>query len=221
MLVPGQLPSGALVTATGNNLTIIGDATRRTLLSRLDPKCERPELRVFDRHPLEMARGDRGKYLCAALTVLRAFHVAGRPKQAEPLGSFVEWSQWVRGALLWLGQADPVLTMEAARETDQRLAAVVAVIGQWNEVIGSMEVTVKSLIEWATRSMADAFGRPEFIHPDFNDALLTVAGVGGKVNSAKLGTWLRSHKDREIGGRKLITTGTTGGVARWKVESVA
>ena len=41
-------PTNVLVTATGNNLVLIGDMTRRGLLSRLDPQVERPELRTFD-----------------------------------------------------------------------------------------------------------------------------------------------------------------------------
>ena len=37
-----------LITATGNNLRLVGDLTHRSLIGRLDPKTERPELRQFD-----------------------------------------------------------------------------------------------------------------------------------------------------------------------------
>jgi putative DNA primase/helicase len=42
------LPPRTLWCATGNNLQLEGDLIRRSLLCRLDPGCERPELRVFD-----------------------------------------------------------------------------------------------------------------------------------------------------------------------------
>ncbi len=91
-----ELPANAMVTATGNNLVLIGDMARRALLCQLDPQCERPELRVFADDPVQLVQADRGKYLTAALTVLRAFQVAGLPKQCDPLGSFHDWSRRVR-----------------------------------------------------------------------------------------------------------------------------
>ena len=79
-----ELPANAMVTATGNNLLLVGDMARRALLCRLDPKCERPELRSFADDPIQLVQADRGRYLNAALTILRAFQVAGLPKQRDP-----------------------------------------------------------------------------------------------------------------------------------------
>ncbi len=54
---------------------------------------------------------NRSDYLSAALTILRAFHVAGRPDQRiSPWGSFTAWSKLVRGALVWAGLPDPIIT---------------------------------------------------------------------------------------------------------------
>jgi len=52
------------------------------------------------------------------LIVVRAYFVAGRPDQAPKLASFEAWSDTVRSALIWLGEADPVDTMEVARADD-------------------------------------------------------------------------------------------------------
>jgi hypothetical protein len=41
-----------LISATGNNLVVKGDLTRRSMVGRLDPKCERPELREFAYDPI-------------------------------------------------------------------------------------------------------------------------------------------------------------------------
>jgi hypothetical protein len=90
------LPTNCFAAATGNNLIIAGDLTRRALLCRLDPQCERPETRIFDNDPVAVAEADRPRLVISALTVLRAFHVAGRPRSKPPLGSFEQWSGLVR-----------------------------------------------------------------------------------------------------------------------------
>ena len=46
----------AMPTATGNNLIIKGDLIRRSVVGRLDPKCEQPELRAFDYDPIADAK---------------------------------------------------------------------------------------------------------------------------------------------------------------------
>jgi putative DNA primase/helicase len=64
--------------AAGNNLRFKDDVTRRVLRAGMDAKMERPELRRFAGNPLERALAERGRYLWAALTVVRAYQVAGR-----------------------------------------------------------------------------------------------------------------------------------------------
>jgi putative DNA primase/helicase len=167
----------------------------------------------------------------AALTILRAFHVAGRPvqmgpdgKPVTPLGSFEEWSNFIRGALIWLGVADPCDTMEKIRKKDPKLGAMVTVISQWLEVIGYKErVTAKDLIECAIKKVDDGssgyYPKQEFAHPEFRDALLIVAGDGGAINSLKLGKWLGANQDRFVLGYKIVQDGERGGSKLWKLES--
>jgi hypothetical protein len=121
--------TGTFVGLTGNNLVLVGDLTRRAIICRLDARMERPELRAFDFDPVADAKKGRAEYVAAVLTILRAYHVAGRPNRPKPLGSFEAWSELVRGALLWLGCADPVDTMEEIREADPALAQLQAVMG--------------------------------------------------------------------------------------------
>ncbi len=95
------------VGATGNNLQITGDLTRRALLCSLDAGVERPELREFDVEPVAEAKQKRPQLVVAALTALRGYITAGCPDQnITHLGSFEEWSKLVRSALLWLGYGD-------------------------------------------------------------------------------------------------------------------
>ncbi len=214
-----EVPSNAAMFATGNNLTLAGDMTRRAIRCSLDPGVERPELREFDRDPIATVEAARGDYAIAALTVLRAFHVAGRPQQTTPLGSFVEWSRWVRDALIWLGEADPCATMEEVRGADPKLEALTMVIEQWQAVLGQRRVSVKEVIDAAVDQMPSSFGsRPEFIHPDFREALLVVAGDGGAINGRRLGKWLSANQNRIIDGMKIMADGVLVGIARWRLE---
>ena len=63
-----------------------------------------------------------------SLTILRAYHVAGRPNRPPRLQSFEQWSDTVRGALMWLGAGDPAGTMDRLRKADPVLASLTAVL---------------------------------------------------------------------------------------------
>jgi putative DNA primase/helicase len=217
------VPTNAALFANGNNLTLVGDMTRRAVMCTIDSGEERPELRTFDRNPLAMVRAERNKYVVAALTVLRAYIVAGKPtqmrdgKKVTPLGSFEEWSGLIRSALIWLGEADPCDTMEKIRKKDPKLGAMVTVISQWLEVIGyAANVTAKGLIDHATQEVTAAYPR-EFLHPEFRDALLIVAGDGGAINSLRLGKWLGANQDRFVLGY-IVEGGERGGSKLWRLE---
>jgi putative DNA primase/helicase len=85
----------------------------------MDAREERPELRTFKGNPFEQVLANRGRYIRAALVVVLAYRAAGMPGRLPPIGDpFAEWSDNVRSALVWLGRADPVETMEVARERD-------------------------------------------------------------------------------------------------------
>src|SRR6516162_10415818 len=104
---------------TGNALKIKNDATRRILRISLDAKQEKPEYRKFKRNPYLDVLRDRGRYLWAALTVVRAYIVAGKPSRLPSIGEpFSAWSDLVRSALVWLDYEDPFITTEATREND-------------------------------------------------------------------------------------------------------
>lgn len=120
------VPCNTLVLANGNNLVLPADTVRRLMLCRLNCGMESPEERVFQRNPAAEVRADRGRYVVAALTVLHAHGAAGSPSRPQPLAGYEEWSDWVRAALVWLSQADPVDCMKetrAARPQRERPAA--------------------------------------------------------------------------------------------------
>lgn len=112
------LPNVTTWLATGNNIEPHGDTVRRVLVIRIEVDTEKPQERQGFTHDLEggYALENRGEFLSAALTILRAYHIARRPMQ--PIfawGSFSPWSRLVRQALVWAGEQDPFLTQRRAQ----------------------------------------------------------------------------------------------------------
>src|SRR4051812_19682793 len=185
------------VFATGNNLVIAEDLTRRAIVGRLDAQMEQPYLREFKRNPFADIIGNRGRYVAAALTIVRAYQVAGQPGRLPPIASFDGWSHCVRSALVWLGCADPVTTTQAAHENDPNRQQAGAVLEGWERVYGYD-------VEKRAAEMASTTDQ------DLREALLDVAGSKSEmsVSVQALGYWLRDHADFIVDGRRLERRGT-------------
>jgi putative DNA primase/helicase len=78
------------VFATGNNVAFKGDMVRRGFVCNLETLEEQPELRAFKQNPLKLAAANRGAYVAAALTIIRAYLAAGAPQICFPFGSYAE-----------------------------------------------------------------------------------------------------------------------------------
>jgi RepB DNA-primase from phage plasmid len=215
------VPNAALYFARGNNLRLTGDMPRRASVGRLDAGVERPENREFTiEDPVYTLKRERPRYVAACLTILRAYIVAGAPGQARPLGGFEKWSRLVRDALIWLGEADPLDTMERTREQDPQREALTAVLDQWSAVLQNKRVSAKQLIDTATDFDAkESFdAKKRFLHPEFREALLIVAADAGHINSRRLGRWLSDNQGKIVDGLRLIVDGHSGGVALYRLQ---
>lgn len=185
--------------ATGNNLLLRGDMTRRAILCTLDAEMERPELRQFDFDPITRVLADRGAYVAACLTICRAYIVADRPGRLPSLGSYLEWSDLIRSALVWLGEEDPVASMEQVRDKDPLLVAIRELFGQWEECLSlGTKYTTGAII-----SQADEVSGGIYHYPDLRDALLKIAGDGIRISSKSLGKWLTRIDGRIVRGLRL------------------
>lgn len=214
-----RIESRASIFATGNNIRLVGDMTRRTLLCSLDPNLERPELRTFDSDPLEAVQADRGAYIAAALTIVRAYMLADCPGQLPALASFETWSMMVRSALVWLGRVDPIKTMEAARAEDPELTRLGGVMKTWHDAVGSTSYTsggIAALID--TR---DPHGR--LVYPDLITALTEVSdNKRGGVDTRRLGHFLGRSLNRIVDGLRFVSdTDTHNSQKLWKVVRVS
>jgi putative DNA primase/helicase len=202
-----NVPTHALLIATGNNLAVIGDLKRRVLMVRLDAHTERPEQRSFDHDHIAEIQRLRGAIISDALTIVAAYLAAGAPRidGLYAYGGFEQWDRMVRRPLAWLGCPDPLLTAEGLRESDPDLEAMRLLFSAWH----------KSTQIHGPATAADVVGI-ESDH-DLREALQVVCAE--KINSRRLGFWLRSHRDKIVDGLQLRRSGADdhAKVARWQV----
>ena len=223
-----EIENSATVFATGNNLRVRGDMVRRSLVLELDPEVERPELRSFAIDPVALVQADRGKYVSACLVIVSAYVAAGMPGKLAPIGSFEMWSDFVRSALVWLGCADPALSMEAARDADPELGELSGMINAWGAAFADTPTSCRAAIETATRNSqsadadftSDDVPATELRFPQLNEAITLVASVRGVPDPTKLGRWLLAREGRIVDNRRFRKDGTSHGSARWKLESM-
>jgi hypothetical protein len=205
------IPTNITFLATGNNLTFQGDLSTRALLCMLDPQCERPEERKFDVNLYRYVPENRAKLVQAGLTVLRAYHVANRPKQNIPtFGRFEEWSDWIRSALLWVGLADPCESRKRVEDADPIRANLKALLANWYACI-QKPATLKELVKAAQNQGNEAF----------YDTLLELAGEKGELSQRKLGQKLKALQGRIEEGLRLEQAGKTReNILLWHIRPV-
>jgi putative DNA primase/helicase len=212
------------VFANGNNISLMDDIVRRVIKASLDPRMERPELKVFENNPVKTIMKDRGKYIAACLTICRAYVVAGRPGKVAPLLSFEGWSDCVRSALMWLGQADPVASIEGTRAEDSNRIKRGNLLTAWANDIGiglDHKCTMAKAVHTANETtQIKAFsGSPT--HPELFDAMTAIARKYGSFDSAidneVLGKWLLNNKLKAENGLRFANVASKKG-AQWYVE---
>ena len=207
--------------ATGNNLQVCSDLTRRSLVFSLDPKMEQPERREFKKSPTSLVLADRGKYIAACLTIVRAYITCGKPNKKTALASFEGWSDTVRSALIWLGQSDPVDSLALAYEEDpDRIHRETVMLG-WNDAIGcgpDNKKTVAQLIMAADKVLQAGV----FAHTDFREALVSASGRKGGtgIDPAGLSYWLRVNKGKIVNGMRIMNKKAAGHPSCWWLEDM-
>jgi hypothetical protein len=200
----------AMILSNGNNVRASGDLLRRVIHCRLDAGMERPELRQFARAPLEEVIENRGDYIAAVITIVRAWHAAGRLDRLPAMAGFGRWSDWVRSSLFWLSGVDVCDSIERLREEDGQLQGLRAVLAAWFDAFGSKPVTVRELAREAEQENRNGL----------REALLSVAGRRGELDNLRLGKWLPAYQDQPTGGLALRTAGMDSHTKtmRWRVE---
>lgn len=189
-----KMETAAVVLASGNNLSFLGDMSRRVVSCRLDPKVEKPEEREFDFDCHAEVIAQRPELVVACLSVLRAYALAGFPIRVKPM-DFPDFD-WIRGALVWLDHADPADTRQSIYDSDPKRDELSDVMTLWETALKGEWIEVGEIAK-----RADAFAeKHEQIAArqaciDLRDKLIEVAQC--RVwNGKSIGKWLRRQKDR-------------------------
>ena len=193
---------------TGNNLTLLGDLVRRTLVCNLDAGMERPELREFARNAIEHVRERRGQGIRAALTIIKGYLDAGCPpiqvdgKPLSTFGSFEMWDKLVRRPLMWAGWPDPLASAEGMREQDHEFGGMVDFLRALLEASEGRAMTTAEILALMRERQGDYVDGPRW--PDLFEAGETVFGPSRDWDAQKLGYRLRPWKLRVLGGLRLV-----------------
>lgn len=204
-----RLPTRCLVMATGNNLVLSGDVTRRALICRLNAGMERPDQRQFDFDPRHEAVSDRPRLVAAGLTILRAYIAAGRPNPMDRVGSFEQWNL-VREALVWVGCADPALTRDRVLADDPQKEVLIDLLRLWRQALGDRQVT---LIELTALAEHDAGG----LVRKLVEELAANTRFHNGFNARSVGRFLAKHLDRIADGLALQAVNDASGIKRYRV----
>ena len=209
-----QVGTQVMFLSSGNNVGPIGDMTRRCLTINLDPACEVPATRTFQRpHLIDDVRKDRCRYVSAALTVVRGWIVASDTSvQCKPLASYSRWSDWCRLPLIWLGHPDPATAVFESMDSDPERQLLGRLLCLWKDEFCGESIRVRDVVE-----------RTKAAHPgtgELTEVLLTIAGDRDKVNNRKLGHWITRHAGQVVDGNRLSRAPKTSNVESWRVESV-
>jgi putative DNA primase/helicase len=197
-----RIPSTALICATGNNISIHGDLNRRTVVVRMDAGCERPEEREFPIDAVDVAKRRRTDLVAAALTIVRAFLVAGAPRQCTPLGGFEDWSEIVRSALIWLDYGDCLGDVAAMRGEDpekQQLAEVLDALPSY---------------PFTTKEISRLVGQ----EPELRDALSAFLERNGVFAAKRFGRYLARYKGTIVGNLRVEVVRASPTGVTWQVK---
>jgi hypothetical protein len=209
-----ETPMRMVFFATGNNLRYRGDLARRVVPIALDPQMERPEDRAGWKYPdlLDWIGQERAHLLVAALTIVKAYFVAGCPPQdVPPLGSFEGWSRIIREALIWVGAPDPCTgRVDIEAESDSDFEALETLLHAWQVCYPDDPVTLHQVGQ--DMALAGEGGGPPTKWDDLREAL---GGFdrryepGKSLNMKEIGKAFTSFQGRVIKGKRLVRAGKT------------
>lgn len=211
-----DLPLFTIWLATGNNVALKGDILRRIVPCRLVPDVERPEERTDFKHPRLVLHVQKHRVglVTAALTILRAYVVAGRPDQnLTPFGSYESWSEVVRSAIHWTIKVDPCKAREDLRAADDTAENSGAIIEGWAELppgTGNGHTAAQALK--LVRESPDRLST-------LREALMSWSRNDELPSQRTVGVRLKSLRGRIFGGRYVSSTPYKG-TQEWSVKTV-
>lgn len=209
-----MLPVRCVWIATGNNLRVTGDLTRRCYAVRLDARVASPHRRSNFRHAnlRQWAVENRGNLIAALLTLARAWFDAGKPLADHArLGSYEAWCQVIGGILENAGVRG---FLANAVELHER-------IDPQSQQAERFLTTALRFVRERRFTSSDIYSVLRMEPPlraALPDALASEAGNDG-IFQRKLGNYLAAIEDRPYGARQIFVkrAGSQHSVVVWRI----
>lgn len=222
-------PARAVWWATGNNLELGGDLSRRALHIRLESSLENPEERDGFKHPdlIGWVNKERHFLVACALTILRAYRISGEVCDVGLWGSFEDWSRIVPAALVWAGAANPMLaraTQDPALDDEKRsltilIDGLIKLCPYAAPDAPMVPISARDLISilYPDRDPHDAPSQPDGYN-SLRDAIEqeTRCMPGRKPEARRLGKWLQRVRGRVVNGWRVERVEGPSHTACWR-----
>lgn len=197
----------------GNNIEIEGEQRRRYMVCYLEPEMDNPENRTFTVDLFGECKRNRGVYLSCVFTIVREYIAAGCPVPqglGAPLVGFSDWNRIVRGALVWLGMADPLATGQLAKMEDTKEMHRVQLMHALIATYGEREFKAAEVI-------ADVIQGK--VSEEMREAVRNVAeDTGGRITDRWLGKFLRKEMVGVYIGDYVVFVRILKGISRYYVR---
>ena len=159
--------------------------------------------------------------MVAALTALRAYLVAGKPRQPiATFGSFEQWSDLVRSALVWLDEADPNRGRTRLEITDPIGTKLRGLMMGWYATFKTAPATSKEAVSrahekaWVDgRETREYLALHEVLSEHFSDRR-------GEISPRFLGEFLKRYARRIEHGARFEPAEKYGTRQKWRVAVV-
>jgi putative DNA primase/helicase len=202
-----KIPVRVIWVATGNNPGLSNEMARRTVRIRLDSGVGQPWLRTTFRHPdlRGWAIKHRPELIWAALTIVQAWMVVGKPDGKIVMGSFEHWSKVIGGILEANGIPGFLENIhQLYDQSDAEGQAWKAFVEEWQKQFGSQEVGVSKLYK--------------IVAPINGDPIDLNLGDGTeRSQKTRLGRLLMKNRNRKFGALTIVASGTKKGAQQWKL----
>jgi hypothetical protein len=157
---------------------------------------------------------NRRLLVVAALTILRAYEIAGRPRQSvSAWGGFEDWSASIREPLIWLDLPDPLETREFLVGVDPEREVAATLFKAWYSALPEERKTLREV--WEATKRDDGLRVALY-------AVIREQQGSGPPDLPRFGYWCRSWRSRVLDGLRLCTDDKrTKSGSRWWIEKVA
>jgi hypothetical protein len=194
-------PSRTMWILNGNNVEISWDISRRTLKSRIVPNCENPEDKIFIKNLKEYALKNRIKIINSIFSII-SYTLKDKNKKIVPLGSYYEWSTFVRYPINTIWGRDVVESKSNIKTEDPYKAKLMELMECWESSFPNGG-TVRDAIKSKDFEMIDCLSGFKDKYDD--------------VSAKQIGNFIKKARDREINGKYFKKIGEYKHNAIWSV----